>query len=61
MFSTDMYKIVKSDGGGVCFDRPILPNAIIFGVVGVLAAFLIFSFISVTFLVLRMSNEISIL
>ena len=42
MFSTDMYKIVKSDGGGVCFDRPILPNAIIFGVVGVLAAFLIF-------------------
>ncbi|MEP1583919.1 MAG: hypothetical protein ABJK18_15350 [Marinobacter sp.] len=42
MFSTDMYKMVKSSGESVCFDRPILPNAIIFGVIGLLAACLIF-------------------
>jgi len=41
VFSTDMYKMVKSNGESVCFDRPILPNAIIFGVIGLLAACLI--------------------
>ena len=40
MFSTDMYKMVRSNSDSVCFDRPVLPNAIIFGVIGILAAFL---------------------
>lgn len=42
MFSTDVYKIVNSDEAGVCFDRPILPNALIFGVIASLAVVLIY-------------------
>ncbi len=42
VFSTDMYKIVRSDGRNVCLDRPILPDAIIFAVICFLAACLVF-------------------
>lgn len=38
MFSTDMYKIVKSETDLICFDRAVLPRSIYFGVIGLLAA-----------------------
>ena len=42
MFSTDVYRIVKSSIDQIHFDRAILPNAVIFMVVGVGMASLMF-------------------